>query len=65
MAELGELEGPDALRDRLARAMGDPDLVVGYRLGRDGVYVDATGQILESSLRPRDGPRPRSVTPAR
>jgi signal transduction histidine kinase len=47
VAELGELEGADALRDRLARAIGDPDLVVGYRLGSDGVYVDATGQTLE------------------
>jgi signal transduction histidine kinase len=35
------------LRDRLARAVGDPDLVVGYRLGSDGSYVDATGQTVE------------------
>jgi signal transduction histidine kinase len=47
VAELGDLEGPDALRDRLARAVGDPDLVVGYRLGSDGSYVDATGQTVE------------------
>ena len=48
VADLGDLEGADALRDRLARAVGDPDLVVGYRLGReDGIYVDATGQTLE------------------
>ena len=47
VADLGDLEGADALRDRLARAVGDPDLVVGYRLGKDGIYVDATGQTLE------------------
>jgi signal transduction histidine kinase len=47
VADLGDLEGADALRDRLARAIGDPDLVVGYRLDRDGIYVDATGQTLE------------------
>jgi len=47
VADLGELEGADALRDRLARGVGDPDLVIGYRLGSDGIYVDATGQTLE------------------
>jgi signal transduction histidine kinase len=47
VAELGDLEGADALRDRLARAIGDPDLVIGYRLGNDGSYVDARGQPIE------------------
>jgi len=47
VADLGDLEGADALRDRLARAVGDPDLVVGYRLGKDGIYVDATGHTLK------------------
>jgi hypothetical protein len=44
VAELGDLEGANALRDRLARAIGDPGLVVGYRLGGDGAYVDAGGR---------------------
>jgi signal transduction histidine kinase len=47
VAELGDLEGADALRDRLARAVGDPDLVVGYRLGSNGMYVDAAGRTLD------------------
>jgi signal transduction histidine kinase len=47
VTELGNLPGPDALRDRLARAIGDPDLVVGYRVGSDGVYADATGRRIE------------------
>ena len=51
VADLGDLEGADALRDRLARAVGDPDLVVGYRLGSDGSFVDATGRTLELSSR--------------
>jgi signal transduction histidine kinase len=59
VADLGALEGADALRDRLARAIGDPDLVVGYRLGSDGIYVDAAGQTLELPS-PTSG---RAVTP--
>jgi signal transduction histidine kinase len=43
VAELGELETADALRDRLARAIGDPDMAVGYRLDGDGRYADAAG----------------------
>jgi signal transduction histidine kinase len=43
VADLGELETADALRDRLARAIGDPDLAVGYRLDGDGRYADAAG----------------------
>src|SRR5438445_5089411 len=35
-----------SLRERLARARGDPTLDVAYRLG-DGRYVDATGRPLE------------------
>ena len=59
VADLGALEGADALRDRLARAIGDPDLVVGYRLGSDGIYVDAAGQTVELPS-PTTG---RAVTP--
>ena len=39
-------EGVASLRERLARALGDPTLDVVYRLD-DGRYVDATGQPLE------------------
>src|SRR5437660_555081 len=35
-----------SLRERLARALGDPTLDVAYRLG-DGRYVDATGHSIE------------------
>ena len=54
VADLGDLEGADALRDRLARAIGDPALVVGYRLGSADAYVDTSGQILELPS-PRSG----------
>ncbi len=39
-------EGATSLRERLARALGDPTLDIAYRLD-DGRYVDATGQPLE------------------
>ena len=45
------------LRERLARALGDPTLEVAYRLG-DGRYVDAEGRPVEL---PRDPDR--AVTP--
>ena len=45
------------MRDRLARALGDPTLDVAYRLG-NGRYVDAAGRPVEL---PRDGDR--AVTP--
>jgi signal transduction histidine kinase len=47
--ELSELvvalpaNAPAGMRERLARALGDPTLDVAYRLG-DGRYVDATGR---------------------
>jgi signal transduction histidine kinase len=34
------------MRERLARALGDPSLEVAYRLG-DGRYVDAAGRVVE------------------
>jgi signal transduction histidine kinase len=43
VADVGELDSADGLRDRLARAVGDPDLAVGYRLDGDRSYADATG----------------------
>jgi signal transduction histidine kinase len=39
-------EAAASLRERLARALGDPTLDVAYRLG-DGRYVDATGRPIE------------------
>jgi signal transduction histidine kinase len=36
-------EGPTSMRERLARALGDPTLEVAYRLG-DGRYVDSDGR---------------------
>jgi signal transduction histidine kinase len=39
-------EGATSLRERLARALGDPTLDVAYRL-RDGRYVDSAGRPLE------------------
>src|SRR5207248_2165205 len=39
-------EGAASMRERLARALGDPTLDVAYRLG-DGRYVDATGRSIE------------------
>ena len=39
-------EAAATMRERLARALGDPTLDVAYRLG-DGRYVDATGEPIE------------------
>ena len=56
VVDLGEARS-ETLRDALARALGDPTLEVGYRLG-DG-YVDAEGRPLTP---PASGSR-RRVTP--
>ncbi len=45
--DLGSSAGTTGLRDRLARAIGDPDLVVGYRIGTDQQYVDEHGHRVE------------------
>jgi signal transduction histidine kinase len=58
VADLGELDTTDALRHRLARAIGDPDLAVGYRLDSNGTYADATG----APLRLPDRRSARTVT---
>jgi signal transduction histidine kinase len=39
-------EAPTTMRERLARALGDPTLDVAYRLG-EGRYVDAAGRPIE------------------
>ncbi len=59
VVDLGGLWEPVTLRDRLARAVGDPSLQLGYRLGDDAGYVDDGG-------RPLSLPEPgagRVVTP--
>jgi len=44
VVDLGELGDAGTLRDRLARALGDPSLVVGYWLPSDGRYIDEAGR---------------------
>jgi signal transduction histidine kinase len=44
---LGERTGAGTLRDQLARALGDPRLVVGYWIGERGGYVDDLGRSVE------------------
>jgi signal transduction histidine kinase len=44
-------EAAATLRERLARALGDPTLEVAYRLG-DGHYVDAAGLPIDMTPRP-------------
>ena len=43
---LGEREGT-SLRDQLARALGDPSLVVGYWIAEQGSYVNDAGRHVE------------------
>jgi signal transduction histidine kinase len=47
VVDLGELGDAGSLRDRLARALGDPSLVVGYWLPGDGRYVDEAGRLVQ------------------
>ena len=44
VVELGELEEAGTLRARLARAVGDPSLLVAYRLPDADGYVDEAGR---------------------
>ena len=46
VVDLGE-PGAGLLRDRLARTLGDPTLVVGYWLPEQGRYVDEAGRPVE------------------
>jgi len=46
VVDLGELEEAGALRAKLARAVGDPSLVVAYRLPEADSYVDEVGRPL-------------------
>ena len=47
VVDLGEPEASGTLRDRLARTLGDPTLVVGYRLREQNGYVDEAGRPVE------------------
>ena len=45
---LGEPSRSDTVRDRLARALGDPTLVVGYWIPERAAYVDDTGRPVQA-----------------
>ena len=47
VVDLGRRSGTGALRDELARALGDPSLVVGYWLPDESEYVDDAGLPVE------------------
>jgi signal transduction histidine kinase len=47
VVDLGGIAKTGNLRDRLARALGDPSLVVGYAVDGPGRYVDEAGQSIE------------------
>jgi len=51
IADLGSVQGSPTLRDRLARALGDPTLVVGVWDGQ-GLYLDESGAPIDL---PADG----------
>jgi len=59
VVDLGEPAAGGALRDRLAQALGDPTLVVGYWLPEQGRYVDEAGRPVELPA----GDAGRAVTP--
>jgi signal transduction histidine kinase len=44
VADLGDVEAPGSLPRRLAAALGDPELVVAYRLPASDGYVDEAGR---------------------
>jgi signal transduction histidine kinase len=47
VVDLGSSDGTAPLRDRLAVALGDPSLEIGYRLSERDAYVDDGGRALE------------------
>jgi signal transduction histidine kinase len=59
VVDLGAASGGGTLRDRLARALGDPSLVLGYWLPDELRYVDEAGRRVDL---PPDGDG-RAVTP--
>ncbi|WRZ95073.1 ATP-binding protein [Streptomyces sp. NBC_01007] len=57
--DLGDLEEGATLREKLADALGDPALTVGYWLAETGGYVDETGLPVD----PADAAPETAVTP--
>src|SRR5262249_28074750 len=47
IVDLGATADAGTLRAKLARALGDPSLVVGYRLPETGAFVDDAGRPVE------------------
>lgn len=47
VVDLGRFDERAPLRDRLAAALGDPSLEIGYRLAERDAYVDERGLVLE------------------
>ena len=59
VVDLGDPGSAGTLRERLARALGDPTLAVGYFLPEEGRYVDESGRAFDPSGTEPD----RAVTP--
>jgi signal transduction histidine kinase len=59
VVDLGEAAAAGPLRERLARTLGDPTLVVGYWLPEQGRYVDEAGRPVELPPAGTD----RTITP--
>jgi hypothetical protein len=59
VVDLGETAAAGPLRERLARTVGDPTLVVGYWLPEQGRYVDEAGRPVELPPAGTD----RTITP--
>lgn len=59
VVDLGESGSTGTLRERLARALGDPTLAIGYWIADEGRYVDEAGRPLELPA----GDTERVVTP--
>jgi signal transduction histidine kinase len=58
VVDLGGFDESAPLRDRLAAALGDPSLELGYRLAERDAYVDESGLVLELP----EGDSSRAVT---
>jgi signal transduction histidine kinase len=50
VVDLGDVAAAGSLRDKLARALGDPSLAVGYWLEEEHGYVDEAGRPVELAL---------------
>ena len=68
VVDLGEAPGTTGLRDRLARAVGDPNLVIGYWVPEEQRYVDEDGRPVAEVAATNDaapGSVSRVITPIR